>query len=110
VVTPPDQDVPEELGFLLLGVFVAPVAEEAFFRGMLFGGLRRGMSAIPAAAISGVVFGAVHFASGAAAIPPLAILGFALCLLYERTGSLLPGLGAHTLNNALATVYILSSS
>jgi membrane protease YdiL (CAAX protease family) len=51
----------------------------------------------------------VHFASGAAAIPPLAILGIVLCLLFERTGSLLPGLAAHTLNNALASVYILSS-
>jgi CAAX protease family protein len=109
LVTPPEQDVPESVGFLLIGVLIAPVAEEAFFRGMLFGGLRRQLSMVPAAAISGVVFGAVHFASGPAAIPPLAILGFVLCLLYERTGSLLPGLGAHTLNNALATVYILSS-
>jgi uncharacterized protein len=109
LVTPPEQDVPEDVGFLLLGVLVAPVAEEAFFRGMLFGGLRRQLSMIPAALISGVVFGVVHFASGAAAIPPLAILGVVLCLLYERTGSILPGLAAHTLNNTLATVYILSS-
>jgi membrane protease YdiL (CAAX protease family)/uncharacterized RDD family membrane protein YckC len=109
LVTQPDQDVPEDPGFLLIGVLIAPVAEEAFFRGMLFGGLRRRLSTVPAALISGVVFGAVHFASGAAAIPPLAILGIVLCLLYERTGSLLPGLGAHTLNNALASVYILSS-
>ena len=109
LVTQPDQDVPDNAGFLLIGVLIAPIAEEAFFRGMFFGGLRRRLSTVPAAGSSGVLFGAVHFASGAAAIPPLAVLGVVLCLLYERTGSLLPGLGAHALNNTLATIYILSS-
>ena len=32
----------------------------------------------------------------------LACGGFALCLLYVRTGSLLPCIGAHALNNSLA--------
>jgi membrane protease YdiL (CAAX protease family) len=109
LVTQPDQDVPDNPGFLLIGILIAPVAEEAFFRGMFFGGLRNRLSTVPAAGISGVLFGAVHFASGAAAIPPLAVLGVILCLLYERTGSLLPGLGAHALNNTLATIYILST-
>ena len=30
------------------------------------------------------------------------VLGFLLCVLYRRTGSLLPGLGVHAFNNALA--------
>jgi membrane protease YdiL (CAAX protease family) len=33
---------------------------------------------------------------------PLAALGVGLCLLYERTGSLYPSIGAHSLNNSVA--------
>ena len=33
---------------------------------------------------------------------PLAALGFLLCWLYRKTGSLLPGMGVHAFNNALA--------
>ena len=34
---------------------------------------------------------------------PLAFFGFALCLIYDRTGSLYPCIGVHALNNAIAT-------
>ena len=33
---------------------------------------------------------------------PLGFLGFALCLLYQRTGSLYPGIVVHLLNNCFA--------
>ncbi len=33
---------------------------------------------------------------------PLGILGFGLCLLYRYTGSLYPGMLAHSLNNSIA--------
>ena len=33
---------------------------------------------------------------------PLAALGFGLCLLYSRTGSLYPCIAAHSLNNSIA--------
>ena len=32
---------------------------------------------------------------------PLAVLGFLLCVLYRRTGSVIPGMGVHAFNNAL---------
>jgi uncharacterized protein len=109
---PKQEDIGGDLGldrgFLLasLAVFlicvVAPIAEESFFRGFLYGGLRQRLSQVPAAAISGLVFGGVHAPTGPTAIVPLAILGFALALLYERTGSIWPGVLAHALNNALA--------
>ncbi len=83
-------------------VIAAPVAEEIFFRGMLFGGLRKRLSTFPAAAISALVFGGLHATTGITAVPPLIIFGFVLALLYERTGSLVPGIIAHAINNALA--------
>jgi membrane protease YdiL (CAAX protease family) len=82
---------------------VAPIAEELFFRGFLFGALRGVVPWVVAAIVSGACFGLVH-AGGTDAVflVPLGVLGFVLCVLYRRTGSLLPGMGVHAFNNALA--------
>jgi membrane protease YdiL (CAAX protease family) len=87
---------------ILVGI-VAPVVEELFFRGFLFGALGRTMHWVLAALVTGFVFGAIH-AGGTPAVflVPLAVLGALLCVLYRRTGSLLPGMGVHAFNNALA--------
>ena len=113
LITEPDQkDIARDLGLdagvlaaipvVVLIVVVAPIAEEIFFRGMLFGGLRKRLSTFPAAAISALVFGALHATTEITAVPPLIVFGFMLALLYERTGSLVPGMIAHAFNNALA--------
>jgi membrane protease YdiL (CAAX protease family) len=93
----------------VLVAILAPIAEELFFRGFLFTALWRPLGWIPAALITGVVFGVVH-AGGTPAVflVPLAILGFLLCWLYRRTGSLIPGMGLHAFNNALALGVTLS--
>ena len=35
-------------------------------------------------------------------MPPLIVFGFVLCLLYEKTGSIVPGILLHMLNNSVA--------
>jgi membrane protease YdiL (CAAX protease family)/uncharacterized RDD family membrane protein YckC len=112
IIEPEQEDVARDLGLdtgvaaaigaVVLIAIVAPIAEELFFRGMLFGGLRKRLSPLLAALISGAVFGAVHAATGVSAIPPLILFGVVLALLYERTGSLVPGIIGHVLNNGLA--------
>jgi membrane protease YdiL (CAAX protease family) len=91
-------------GFMV--VCVAPVAEEFFFRGFFYRALRSRYTVLVAAAIDGLVFGVIHYDfSGADALlilPPLAVLGFIFCLVYERTGSLYPVIALHALNNAIA--------
>jgi len=90
-------------GFIV--VCVAPVAEEFFFRGFFYRALRSRYTVIGAALIDGLVFGALHWdftGDGALIVPPLAVLGFVFCLVYERTGSLYPVIALHALNNALA--------
>lgn len=90
---------------------VAPIAEEFFFRGFIFGVLRRwrvrlaGRELGPwiAAVITGVLFGLAHTGSASSQyLIPLGFLGFVLCLVRWRTGSLYPCMALHSLNNALA--------
>jgi hypothetical protein len=88
------------IGVLVVGV--APAVEEFFFRGFFYGALRTRFPFLAAALIDGLVFGAVHAPTGVDAVPPLIALGFAFCLLYEATGSIIPGIVLHSLNNMIA--------
>jgi uncharacterized protein len=108
-----DSKLTDELGVdrstaaLLASAFlvsvVAPIAEEFFFRGFFFAALRNWRGFWPAAIVTGLVFGAIHAGSAdAALLPPLAFFGFALCFVRERTGSLIPCIVLHCVNNSLA--------
>jgi hypothetical protein len=113
VVQPDQEDIAGELGVddpnlivaasaVVLIALVAPFAEELFFRGMVFAGLRSRLSLWPAALVSGIVFGLPHVITGPVASITLAGLGVALAWLYERTGSLWPCILIHVINNSLA--------
>lgn len=96
------------------GIFVcvvAPIAEEFFFRGFLFGVLRRMRVRVAgrdlgtwlAAIITGILFGLAHTGSASSQyLVPLGLLGFGLCLVRWWTGSLYPCMALHSINNALA--------
>jgi membrane protease YdiL (CAAX protease family) len=113
--------LPSELGagkstaaLVAAGAFVcviAPVAEEFFFRGFLFGALRRWRIVIGgrdlgtwlAAAIVGMLFGLAHTGSASSQyLIPLGFLGFVLCLMRWKTRSLYPCIVLHSANNSLA--------
>jgi CAAX protease family protein len=106
IVEPKQEDIAEGFGAIpvqvLLIVIAAPIGEEVCFRGMLFGGLRERLPRIPAALIAGLIFGGLHALTGLTAVPPLIVFGFLLCLLYEKTGSIVPGIMLHMLNNLFA--------
>jgi len=106
IVQPEQKDIAEGFGTwpvqVLLIVIAAPVGEEICFRGMLFGGLRRSLARIPAALLAGLIFGGLHALTGVSAVPPLIVFGFILSLLYEKTGSIVPGILLHMLNNSVA--------
>jgi membrane protease YdiL (CAAX protease family) len=86
-------------------VLVLPFGEELWFRGGLYGGLRRVLPVPLAVGIAALAFGFVH---DAAYVLPTAALGAALCLLYERSGSLAAPLAFHALHNGL-TLAIVSA-
>lgn len=103
---PHQKDIAEDFGTLpvqiLLIVIAAPISEEVCFRGFLFGGLRERWPRIVAALASGLIFGGLHATTGVSAVPPLIFFGFILALLYEKTGSIWPGILLHMLNNSVA--------
>ncbi|MGI8803414.1 MAG: CPBP family intramembrane glutamic endopeptidase [Solirubrobacteraceae bacterium] len=87
----------------LLTCVIAPVCEEFFFRGFFFTSLRGWCGAVPAAVITGIVFGAIHAGSAPIGyLVPLAFFGFVLCVVYWKTGSLYPCVALHALNNSIA--------
>jgi membrane protease YdiL (CAAX protease family) len=87
-------------GFILLGALVlAPVGEELFFRGWIWGAVRRYNSAVVAILVSGVAFAGYHMdPAHALALLPLAVW---LSWLRWATNSIWPCIWAHALNNGL---------
>ncbi len=108
-----DDALPKELGaddsrvaLIAVGLLVcvvAPIGEEFFFRGFFFQALRSWRGVWPAAIITGIVFGSIHAGSSDLAfLVPLGFFGFALCLLFAKTGSLYPCIAVHAVNNSTA--------
>jgi membrane protease YdiL (CAAX protease family) len=86
-----------------LVTLVAPIAEELFFRGFCFTAVRRALGVAGSAIVTGVIFGLIH-AGGTEPefLVPLGVLGALLCLLYWRTGSIVPCMVLHAINNSIA--------
>jgi uncharacterized protein len=98
-----------EVVFLVAALtVVTPIAEELAFRGYLFAALTRWRGPWLAAILTGALFGAAHIAVYPPEfLPALAIVGFGLCLIFWFTGSLLPCVGMHALNNAVVLAVAL---
>ncbi|MSQ40857.1 MAG: CPBP family intramembrane metalloprotease [Dehalococcoidia bacterium] len=85
-------------GFIIVGL--GPLAEEIFFRGFLLRGLAPRLGGAGAAIVSSLIFAIAHLTPGVLA--PIFILGLLLSWLYLKTRSIVPGLIAHSAQNALA--------
>jgi membrane protease YdiL (CAAX protease family)/uncharacterized RDD family membrane protein YckC len=114
LLSPEQEDITRELGvdegalgaiaaFFLI-VIAAPVAEEIFFRGFMFAGIRSRGSFLVAAVISSGVWGLFHYQNESSwpVVLQLSLFGLILCAVYERTGSIRPTIALHLLNNAIA--------
>lgn len=87
-----------QLMFLLLAVGLAPVAEELFFRGWLWTGLRRQWNVLPAALLTSGFWLAMHFDRGwlVIGLVPGAII---LSMAREIAGSVRAPIAIHSINN-----------
>jgi uncharacterized protein len=118
--SPEQEDITRELGvdegalgaiaaFFLI-VIAAPVAEEIFFRGFMFAGIRSHGSFAVAALISSGIWGLFHYANPDSwpVVLQLSVFGVILAAVYERTGSIRACIALHMLNNAIAFAVLAS--
>jgi len=90
--------------FTVIGL-CAPVFEELLFRGCAYPAFRRRLGAPLAVLANGVLFGAIH--GQLAMLLPLVVLGIVFALLYEFSGSVLPGIIAHSAQNTVTLLTVM---
>lgn len=90
-------------GYLAVGL-LAPLTEELVLRGAILRSLLRSSRLSPwgAIVISAVLFAVVHF--NPVQMPHAFLIGLLLGWMYYRTGSILPGVAFHWVNNTVAYV------
>lgn len=87
-------------------VVVAPIAEELFFRGLIFRALA-GRTPVPAAyAMSGLIFALFHL--NLSVIVPFALIGVIFAWAFWNSGSLWTTIGAHAVVNGLSFAFAVS--
>ena len=102
------------IGVITLIAFVGlftPIAEELFFRGLLYGSLRKKLNLSPrycvwvSAVIASAIFSIVHFQW--VLLPALFGVGLVFNILYEKTGRLTPAIWAHAAFNGVTLINLL---
>jgi CAAX protease family protein len=86
----------------------APIVEETVFRGLLYRWLRGVMPLGTAMLLSGALFAVAHAVT--LLFLPLLGIGVLLAWIYERSGSLWPGVLVHALFNLAGIIDILTAS
>ena len=82
---------------------MAPLVEELLFRGAIQGYmLRKGMKPLHAILIASAIFGIVHM--NPIQVPFAFAIGMIFGWLYYRTGSVIPGIVGHFINNSIACI------
>lgn len=92
---------------LVGSILFAPIFEELIFRGLLYGTLRARL-AWPLAALGSAVLFAFAHGYGVAGFLSVFLSGLLWAWVYERTGSLLPSMAAHVVNNASVALTLLA--
>ncbi|MGI8847175.1 MAG: CPBP family glutamic-type intramembrane protease [Candidatus Dormibacteria bacterium] len=92
------------VGLLVVSI-IAPIAEETVFRGFIYAWMRRHLNVPFSAVLSGAFFALLHFQP--IIFVPLLLLGVVLALIYEYSGSIVPGIIVHGVFNAIEIALIL---
>ena len=85
-------------------IVVGPVAEETFFRGFVFQGLRGRLGIVGAALVSAALFAGVHGQVGI--LIPAFMSGLILTWVFVKTRCLGPAILAHSLQNFIAFIAV----
>ena len=93
---------------LLLAVVVAPIVEEALFRGILLPVLMKKMGLGTAVVVSSLFFAVIH--QHLPSIAPLFVLALVLAMLYIHSGSLWAPIVLHGIFNGVSICILLLTS
>jgi membrane protease YdiL (CAAX protease family) len=85
---------------LATGGLLAPIAEELYFRGYVFRSYLRTQATPVAYGATSLLFAVLHL--NLEALLPILVLSLLLCLAYRRTGSIIPSIVGHAVNNTAA--------
>jgi membrane-associated protease RseP (regulator of RpoE activity) len=96
----------DRIALVLLAICAAPIAEECFFRGMLFNKLRRHMSPILAVPLQGVIFGLVH-PFGPLQISLISMIGMGLGVVYLWRKTIVTSMFTHAFQNSAGLALML---
>lgn len=91
--------------FAFVTAIVAPITEELFFRGFLFKGLREKYGWVNALMFSSIIFALFH--GQLATLIPTFLLGALFAYLFQRSGSVYPGMFLHFVVNAMGVCGLL---
>ncbi len=94
---------------LALAGLLIPVAEELFFRGLLFTWFRRRLPLWGATLASSILFSLGH-ADSPAVVATSFVIGVVNALIYELTGSIWTAIAVHAINNTLAALLVFVGS
>jgi membrane protease YdiL (CAAX protease family) len=116
----PDTDLPEQTyedwrpiaALVILSVMLAPIGEEIFFRGFVFGSLWGRWGVALAAVASGLLFSLSHVGNPgyAPVLPSIVAIGVLFALAYVYTGSLVHSIATHLVFNTISVVISISTA
>ncbi len=86
----------------LVIALLGPFFEEMFFRGFMYQAFRRKWGTAGAVIWVSVIFAAMH--AHWVAFLPIFALSSVLCVLFETTGSLMPGIALHVFHNLMTLI------
>jgi membrane protease YdiL (CAAX protease family) len=95
------------------GVFIAPIHEELFFRGILFRSLADRYGFVIGAVGSGLAFGLIHYVPAAwydsvLLMGVMVVTGVALSWFYDRRGNIVASIVAHATFNVIGLTLIFA--
>jgi membrane protease YdiL (CAAX protease family) len=99
----------ELVGLVIIGVSVAPIAEELAFRGLLYNRLRQALPTSLALILQAVVFGLAHYPLGIEFACAIGAVALVICLQYEWRKTLVAPLLLHASVNAIGLAMLMVS-
>ncbi len=90
---------------IVTAILLAPIAEELYFRGLLYASLKIKIGVLGGAIVSAAIFAAAHGIP--AAFIALLAIGATLAYIFEKYKSLVPAIMAHAVNNTLGIAILL---